>query len=84
MMFPRKTECIHREGLWRSAEQVELATCSWADWFNHDRLHSALGYLTPTGYEAAFHARENPDPIEATNRTNTPHEHQLAGEPSLH
>jgi putative transposase len=49
-----KTECIHREGPWRDAVHVELVTCSWVDWFNTHRLHSALGYLTPMEYETAY------------------------------
>jgi putative transposase len=42
-----KTECTRREGPWRGVDDVELATLGWVHWFNHDRLHSALGYLTP-------------------------------------
>ena len=29
-----KTEVIHRTGLWRSLEAVEIATLEWVDWFN--------------------------------------------------
>ncbi len=36
-----KTELIHRQGPWRTLEQVELATARWVAWWNRDRLHSA-------------------------------------------
>lgn len=33
-------------------DDVELATLAWVHWFNNDRLHGALDYLTPLEYEA--------------------------------
>ena len=66
-----KTECIHPEGPWRGVEDVELATCSWVDWFNNDRIHSSIGNQTPMEYETAYH-RQN-------DRHINPHEHQPAG-----
>ena len=42
-----KTELVFWEGPWRGADDLELATLTWVDWFNHTRLHSALGYRTP-------------------------------------
>jgi putative transposase len=50
-----KTELIRRRGPWRSLEHVELATGEWVDWWNHARLHSALGDVPPAEYEAAYH-----------------------------
>jgi putative transposase len=35
-----KTELIRRRGPWRSADDVELATLDWVDWYNHHRIHS--------------------------------------------
>jgi putative transposase len=67
-----KTECIRHDGPWRGVEDVELATCSWVDWFNTHRLHSAVGYLPPIEYENLHHHREM-----------ISREHQLAGQPSL-
>jgi putative transposase len=32
-----KTELIRRRGPWRTAEQVELATAAWVDWWNRRR-----------------------------------------------
>ena len=33
-----KTELINQRGLWKSLEQVELATLEWVWWFNQKRL----------------------------------------------
>jgi putative transposase len=52
-----KAELIHRMGPWRTADQVELATAGWVDWWNHRRLHSACGHVPPAEYEA-MHYRE--------------------------
>ncbi len=53
-----KTECVHREGPWRGVDDLEFATASWVHWFNQNRLHSALGYVPPAEYEAAFYAAQ--------------------------
>ena len=38
-----KTELIRRQGPWRHAEHVELATLTYIDWFNlEDQLVVAL------------------------------------------
>ncbi len=49
-----KTEVIHRRGPWRSLEQVELATAEWVDWWNHRRLHSAIGDMPPSRVREAL------------------------------
>ena len=42
-----KTELIHRRGIgWDSRQELEAATARWVAWFNRDRLHAELGYLT--------------------------------------
>ena len=46
-----KTELI-ADRVWRSRSQLELAVVEYIGWFNHDRLHSGLGYLTPAEVEA--------------------------------
>jgi putative transposase len=46
-----KTEKIHREAPWKTLSDVELATLEWVDWFNHTRLHSAIGDMPPAEYE---------------------------------
>jgi putative transposase len=50
-----KTELIRRRGPWRSAEQVELATAEWVDWWNRRRLHSAASNLPPAEFEQRYH-----------------------------
>ncbi len=48
---------IRAQGLWRTADQVELATAAWVAWWNHQRLHSACGDIPPAEFEAAYHHR---------------------------
>jgi hypothetical protein len=55
-----KTELIKPRRPWRSLAQVELATAEWVDWYNHQRLHSALNYLPPAEYESMFYASIDP------------------------
>jgi putative transposase len=50
-----KAEVIRKRGPWRSLEQVELATAEWVDWWNHRRLHSAIGDVPPAEFEAVYH-----------------------------
>jgi putative transposase len=63
-----KRECVRHDGPFRTVDELELATLSWVDWFNHDRLHGELGYLTPVEFE----------------RTTNPQPQPQLGEPSLH
>jgi putative transposase len=50
-----KTELIRRRGPWRTADQLELATAKWVDWWNHRRLHGAADNLPPAEYESLYH-----------------------------
>ena len=50
-----KAELIRRQGPWRSADQVELATAAWVEWWNQRRLHSACGHVPPAEYEAMYY-----------------------------
>ena len=50
-----KAEVIRKNGPWRSLEQVELATAEWVDWWNHRRLHSAIGDIPPAEFEALYY-----------------------------
>lgn len=59
-----KTELIKPRKPWRTVEEVELATLEWVWWFNTQRLHSELGYRTPTEVETAHYAQ--------SDRTRTP------------
>jgi putative transposase len=51
-----KTELVYGpgQGPWRTVEDLELATLSWAHWYNTTRLHSYLGDVPPAEYEAAY------------------------------
>jgi putative transposase len=53
-----KTELVYWEGPWKGADDLELATLGWVDWFNHVRIHSSLKYCTPAEVEAEFYARQ--------------------------
>lgn len=54
-----KTEVINFLGPWKSVSQVEWETLKWVDWYNTERLHSAIGYVTPQEAEEDFHAALN-------------------------
>jgi putative transposase len=56
-----KTELISRRGPWRDLAHVEMETAGYLHWFNHRRIHSAIGDITPAEAEAdwyAAHGRE--------------------------
>jgi putative transposase len=56
-----KTELI-ADRVWRSRAQLELAVVEYLGWFNHTRLHQALGDLPPAEFEArALRARAAPE-----------------------
>jgi len=71
-----KTELINRGKPWRCIDDVELSTAEWVAWYNQERLHEALGYLTPAEYEAALtgasHPASQPTPALATVRRDRP------------
>jgi putative transposase len=50
-----KTELIKPRGLWRTVEQVEIATLEYVDWFNHRRLYEVCGDIPPAELEAAHY-----------------------------
>jgi hypothetical protein len=37
-----KWELIYRQGPWRGLDDVEFATLTYVDWFNHQRLHGEI------------------------------------------
>ena len=63
-----KTESIRPGGPWRTAEQVEIATLGYVDWFNHHRLYEACGDIPPAELEAA-HYRHTTALAEAGHST---------------
>jgi putative transposase len=59
-----KWELIHRQGPWRGLDDVEFATMTYVDWFNHRRLHGTItagpGYTTPAAHETAYYRQTTP------------------------
>jgi len=53
-----KAELIGRQGPWRTAEQVELATLAWVQWWNQRRLHGAIGDIPPAEHEAIYYRQQ--------------------------
>lgn len=71
-----KTELIYRPthpGPWKSIEEVELAILGWVHWYNDERIHIALGDVTPAGFEAMFYAASSdPKPAVAVQKPESP------------
>jgi len=55
-----KTECVKHDGPFRTVDDLELATLAWVHWWNHQRLHSAIGYQTPIEFEHAYYRQHQP------------------------
>ncbi len=55
-----KAELVRRRGPWRGLDDLELATLDWVDWYNHRRLHGAIGYVPPAEYEASLNRETVP------------------------
>jgi transposase InsO family protein len=50
-----KTELIHRQ-TWTTRQQAKTAIFDFIEGFyNRQRLHSTLGYLTPAEFERRYH-----------------------------
>jgi len=54
-----KTEVINFRGPWKTTGRIEWETLKWVNWYNTERLHSAIGYVTPQEAEEAFYANMN-------------------------
>jgi putative transposase len=52
-----KTELVS-DRVWRTQSQLELAVVEYVGWFNHDRLHEALGDRPPAEFEALYTAQD--------------------------
>jgi putative transposase len=50
-----KTEVTKFKGPWKTVGQLEWETLKWVDWYNKKRLHSSIGYITPTEAEEAYY-----------------------------
>lgn len=59
-----KWELIYPKGPWNGLEDVEFATLTYVDWFNHRRLHGQItegpGYTTPAAFEADYNCQNVP------------------------
>jgi putative transposase len=66
-----KWELIYRQGPWNGLDDVEFATMTYVDWFNHRRLHGEITndatYTTPIEAEAADY-RQTTTAIEAVTQ----------------
>ena len=51
-----KTELI-ADRVWRTRSQLELAVVEYIGWFNHTRLHEALGDIPPVEFEQRHAAK---------------------------
>ncbi len=59
-----KWELIYRQGPWTGLADVEFATMTYVDWFNHRRLHGTItddpSYTTPAAHETDYYRQNNP------------------------
>jgi putative transposase len=59
-----KWELIYPQGPWRGLDDVEFATMTYVDWFNHRRLHGEIitdaTYTTPAELEALHYRQTSP------------------------
>ena len=52
-----KTECIipgARGRNWSGLREVERETAEWVRWYNHERIHSSIDYMTPIEREVVY------------------------------
>jgi hypothetical protein len=68
-----KTELIRRRGPWRTAEDVDLATLEWVDWWKERRLHSACEEIPAAEPETSTPlTRLRPPRLESNNAAPPP------------
>jgi len=56
------TELMKPRRPWSGLADAELATVEWADWFNDQRLHTAIGDIPPREHETNYYAQLPPQP----------------------
>jgi putative transposase len=62
-----KTELIKPRKLWRGLADVELATAEWVDWFNNQRLHTAIKDIPPHEHETNYYDQHQHEPATGAN-----------------
>lgn len=55
-----KTELIKPRGPWKDLSGVELTTAEYVDWYNAQRIHTAIGDVPPDEFEATYYAQHQP------------------------
>ena len=60
-----KAELIRPNGPWRSIDDVEFATLTWVDWFNHRRILEPIGNVPPAEFEAMYSQQQSESVTEA-------------------
>ena len=55
-----KTELMNSNRPWKTAEQVEIATLHYLDWFNDTRLYEENGDIPPVELEQAHYREHRP------------------------
>ncbi|MBB5511729.1 transposase InsO family protein [Neomicrococcus aestuarii] len=46
-------------------QEVETSTAQWVHWFNTQRIHSGIGYQTPTEFETNYHQQTTAGTLSA-------------------
>lgn len=67
-----KTGLIKPRRPWRTAEQVELATLEYVNWFNHQRLYEACGDILPAEPGPPITVKMPPSPRSDRQQTDSP------------
>ena len=49
-----KAEVIHKDGPWKGLDEVEHATLTWVDWFNHRRILNRLEISLPLSLKSGI------------------------------
>lgn len=64
-----KAELVRHRGPWRSIDDLEFAVAEHIDWFNHRRLHSAIGMIPPVEAEQ-HHYDSHQAPARSSEQVN--------------
>ena len=73
-----KAEVIHKNGPWKGLDDVERATLTWVEWFNHRRLLRPIGDVPPAEYEKNIGVDPIPVAIQLRQLLNERRDQHLA------